>query len=101
MGPYCTQIMADLGADVIKLESPDGDTSRYVGPSRTKGRAGMFINLNRGKRCIVLDLRQDKGRDLCLKLAAKAHVVLHSMPKPAPQTLGLSYAALAPITPAA
>src|SRR3546814_9649653 len=74
MGPYCTQIMADLGADVIKLENPDGDTSRYVGPSRTKGRAGMFINLNRGKRGIVLALRQQKGCELCLKLAAKSDV---------------------------
>ncbi len=99
MGPYCTQIMADLGADVIKLESPDGDTSRYVGPSRTKGRSGMFANLNRGKRGIVLDLRQEKGRDLCLKLAAKADVVLHSMRKPAIEKLGLDYAAIAAINP--
>lgn len=99
MGPYCTQIMADLGADVIKLESPDGDTSRYVGPTRTKGRSGMFANLNRGKRGIVLDLRQKRGRDLCLQLAAKADVVLHSMRKAAIEKLGLDYAAISAIHP--
>lgn len=99
MGPYCTQIMADLGADVIKVESPDGDTSRYVGPTRTKGRSGMFTNLNRGKRGIVLDLRQEKGRDLCLKLAAKADIVLHSMRKPAIEKLGLDYAAVSAVNP--
>lgn len=99
MGPYCTQIMADLGADVIKVESPDGDTSRYVGPTRTKGRSGMFTNLNRGKRGIVLDLRQEKGRALFLKLAANADVVLHSMRKSAIEKLGLDYAAVSAINP--
>ena len=97
MGPYCTQIMADLGADVIKIESPDGDTSRYVGPAKTKGRSGMFTNLNRGKRGIVLDLRMTEGREICLRLAEKADVVLHSMRLPAIQRLGLGYAAVSAV----
>lgn len=97
MGPYCTQVMADLGADVIKVESPDGDTSRYVGPGKTKGRAGMFTNLNRGKRGVVLDLRNPEGRALCLRLAEKSDVVLHSMRKPAIERLGLGYEAVAAV----
>lgn len=99
MGPYCTQIMADLGADVIKVESPDGDTSRYVGPTKTPGRSGMFANLNRGKRGVVLDLRNPRGLALCLRLAAKADIVLHSMRKPAIERLGLDYAAVAAVNP--
>lgn len=99
MGPYCTQIMADLGADVVKVESPDGDTSRYVGPSKTKGRSGMFTNLNRGKRGIVLDLRTPEGRQVCLRLAEKADIVLHSMRLPAIQRLGLDYSAVSAVNP--
>ncbi|HLT77392.1 MAG TPA: CoA transferase [Ferrovibrio sp.] len=99
MGPYCTQILADLGADVVKVESPDGDTSRYVGPSKTKGRSGMFANLNRGKRGIVLDLRTAEGRKICLQLAEKADIVLHSMRLPAIQRLGLDYAAVSAVNP--
>jgi crotonobetainyl-CoA:carnitine CoA-transferase CaiB-like acyl-CoA transferase len=99
MGPYCTQIMADLGADVIKVESPAGDTSRYVGPTKTAGRSGMFTNLNRGKRGIVLDLQKPEGAALCLRLAAKADVVLHSMRKPAIERLGLDYPAIAAVNP--
>ncbi|QDO97118.1 CoA transferase [Ferrovibrio terrae] len=99
MGPYCTQIMADLGADVIKVESPDGDTSRYVGPTRTPGRSGMFANLNRGKRGIVLDLRKPEGLAVCLRLAQKSDVVLHSMRKPAIEKLKLDYAAVSAVNP--
>jgi crotonobetainyl-CoA:carnitine CoA-transferase CaiB-like acyl-CoA transferase len=99
MGPYCTQIMADLGAEVTKVESPAGDTSRYVGPSKTPGRSGMFTNLNRGKRGIVLDLQKPEGVALCLRLAAKADVVLHSMRKPAIDRLGLGYEAIKAVNP--
>lgn len=91
MGPYCTQILSDLGADVIKVENPEGDTTRFVGGAKRHGRSGMFSNLNRGKRCITLDLRNPAGRDLCLRLAGKADVMIHSIRLQALQRLGLDY----------
>jgi len=99
MGPYCTQILADLGADVVKVESPLGDTSRYVGPTKTKGRSGMFANLNRGKRGVVLDLQMEEGRELCLKLVERADIVLHSMRKPAIERLRLNYETVSAVNP--
>ena len=62
MGPYCTQIMADMGATVIKVEPPAGDNTRYISVGPEPGMGGIFVNVNRGKRSIVLDLQSDEGR---------------------------------------
>ena len=62
MGPYCTQIMADMGADVIKVEPPEGDNTRYISVGPAPGMSGVYINVNRGKRAIVLDLRTEGGK---------------------------------------
>lgn len=94
MGPYATQIFADLGADVIKVEDPRGDTTRFLPPAPSHGRGAMFINLNRGKRSLALDLKQPVARAALLTLARGADVFVHSMRAGAIRRLGLDYAAL-------
>ena len=100
MGPYATQILADMGADVIKVESPEGDIVRQLGPGRTKGMGGMFLNANRGKRSIVIDLKQAEGRDALLRLAGKANAIVYNVRPQAMARLGLGYEALAAANPA-
>jgi crotonobetainyl-CoA:carnitine CoA-transferase CaiB-like acyl-CoA transferase len=100
MGPYATQILADMGADLIKVESPEGDIVRQLGPGRTKGMGGMFLNANRGKRSIVIDLKQAAGRDALLRLARAANAIVYNVRPQAMARLGLDYEALATANPA-
>jgi len=99
MGPYATQIMADMGADVVKVEPPGGDGTRYisVGPSPDMG--GIFANVNRGKSGMVLDLTQDEDRAVLLEMIAGADVFIHSMRAKAIARLGLDYASLVKVNP--
>ena len=99
MGPYATQILADLGADVIKIEGPAGDTTRFIPPGPDPSRGAMFLNVNRGKRSLALDLKQPAARDVVLKLAETADVFIHSMRAQAIGRLGLDYAALSAANP--
>ncbi len=100
MGPYCTQVLADLGADVVKVESPGGDNMRAVGPMRNAGMGHLFLHLNRNKRSIVLDLKQPEGREACLRLADSCDAVLYNIRPAAMARLGLSYEAFAARRPA-
>lgn len=99
MGPYATQILADLGADIIKVEGPDGDTTRYLPPGPDPTRGGMFLNVNRGKRSLALDLKQQAARDALLRLVEGADVFVHSMRPGAIKRLGLDYPALRAVNP--
>jgi crotonobetainyl-CoA:carnitine CoA-transferase CaiB-like acyl-CoA transferase len=98
-GPYATQIMADMGADVIKVEPPAGDDARYISVGPAHGLAGVFVNVNRGKRSIVLDLRSPEGKTTLRELIAGADVFIHSMRAKAIAKLGFDYAAVAAINP--
>jgi crotonobetainyl-CoA:carnitine CoA-transferase CaiB-like acyl-CoA transferase len=98
-GPYATQIMADMGAEVIKVESPAGDGTRYISVGPAPGMAGVFVNVNRGKRSIVLDLQTEEGKAALRTLLAEADVFIHSMRYKAIAKLGFDYAAVAAINP--
>jgi crotonobetainyl-CoA:carnitine CoA-transferase CaiB-like acyl-CoA transferase len=99
MGPYCTQIMADLGADVIKVEPPEGDNTRYISVGPSPGMSGVFVNVNRGKRSVVLDLRSDAGKAALRRLVESADVFIHSMRSKAITRLGFGYADVAAVNP--
>ena len=95
MGPYATQTLGDLGADVIKVEPPGGDNLRAVGPMRNPGMGAMSLHLNRNKRSVVLDLKQPEGRDACLRLAETCDALIYNTRPRAMARLGLDYAAVA------
>ena len=99
LGPYATQMMADLGADVIKVESPAGDTMRQVGPMRNPGMGAIYLHLNRNKRSVVLDLKSEAGREACLLLAKEVDVLLYNVRPQSMERLGLSYEAVRKINP--
>ncbi|MDA0275513.1 MAG: CoA transferase [Proteobacteria bacterium] len=91
MGPYATQILADFGADVVKVEPPEGDVMRYNAPLRSKGMGHIFLHANRNKRSVVLDLKQPAARAACLALAKTADVLVYNIRPQAMARLGLSY----------
>jgi crotonobetainyl-CoA:carnitine CoA-transferase CaiB-like acyl-CoA transferase len=100
MGPYCTQIMADMGADVIKVEPPEGDDTRYISVGPTPGMSGVFVNVNRGKRSVVLDLHAEAGKVALRALIEAADIFIHSMRSKAIARLGFGYDQVAVINPA-
>ena len=95
-GPYCTLMMADFGARVIKIESPGGgDMGRGWGPPFAGAQSSFFFGLNRGKQGVSIDLKQPAGIDLCLRLVDRADVLVENFRPGAMERLGLGYAALA------
>ncbi|MCZ2439175.1 MAG: CoA transferase [Rubrivivax sp.] len=100
MGPFATQILGDMGADVIKVEPVEGDLVRAIGPTRSPGMGGIFQQNNRNKRSIVLDLKQAAGRDAVLRLAENADIFIYNVRPAAMARLGLSYEAVSAANPA-
>lgn len=94
MGPYATQIMGDYGAEVTKVEAPAGDLMRQVGPARQQGMGPMYLNTNRSKRSLALDLKTEAGRKVLLRLAQRADVLITNVRPKAMARLGLTWEAL-------
>jgi crotonobetainyl-CoA:carnitine CoA-transferase CaiB-like acyl-CoA transferase len=100
-GPYCTMVLADLGADVIKVERPQGgDETRSWGPPFAGGEAAYYLSVNRGKRSCAIDLSQDEGRALALELCAGADAVVENFKAGGADRLGIGYDAVRERNPA-
>jgi len=102
-GPYCTMLLTDQGADVIKIEPPEGDGTRYSGPFAQGDEArifgGYFHSINRGKRSLVIDLKSDAGKALLKRLVRDADVLVENFRSGVMERLGLGYELLAEINP--
>ena len=79
MGPYASQWLADLGAEVIKVEAPEGDSTRHTGPGHEAGMSALFLGVNRNKKSVVIDLKKSDGPHALRQLIATADVFMHSM----------------------
>lgn len=99
-GPYCTMLLADLGADVVKVESPRGDLTRFASPvPEGAPYGGYFQSVNRNKRSIVLDLKRPEGRDVLLRLVPSADAFVENFRAGVADRLGLSYETLRDVNP--
>jgi crotonobetainyl-CoA:carnitine CoA-transferase CaiB-like acyl-CoA transferase len=99
MGPYATQMLGDYGADIIKVEPLEGDVTRLIGPTRHPGMGPVFLNTNRSKRSICLDLKKPAGREAVLRLVRAADVLVYNVRPQAMSRLNLGYEVVSDINP--
>ena len=99
LGPMAGQYLGDMGADVIKVEGPEGDITRSIGPRRSEGMGALFLANNRNKRSVVLDLKTIAGQAALHRLASRSDVLLHSIRSSAAARIGLSPETLAAVSP--
>ena len=98
-GPFCTMLLADFGANVIKVEAPDGDPSRVTGILGA-GENPYFVNLNRNKRTITIDMKQERGKEIVRRMAQASDVLVENFRPGVMDRLGLGYTALSALNPA-
>src|SRR5688572_25446486 len=98
LGPYAGQILADLGAEVVKVEPIDGDIARAAQP-RAANMGALYVNNNRNKRTIAIDLKSKEGRDVLTRLVTRSDVLLHNMRTNAAERLGVDFARIAELNP--
>ena len=99
-GPYCTMVLGDMGAEVVKIENPpEGDTTRRFEP-QVNGESYCFAVLNRNKKSLALDLKSPRGKEIALELAARADIVAENFRPGVVKKLGLDYEAIRARTPA-
>ena len=99
LGPLATQLLGDMGADVVKIEPPEGDLMRANGVSTVKGMSSIFLAINRNKRSLAIDLKQPAGVDVIRRLLPTVDVLVHNMRTAAIERLGLGHAACAAVNP--
>ena len=98
-GPFCTMLLADMGAEVIKIETPEhGDDARYQGVV-IKGESGYFVGMNRNKKGLTLDLKAQEGKKIFLRLAERTDVVVENFRPGVMRNLGLDYETLRKVNP--
>ena len=98
-GPFCAMLLGDLGADVVKVEPPEGDTTRRIGRPRKNGVTASFLNFNRNKRSVVIDLKKEQGRDLVRMLAVRADAFIENNRPGVAERLGIGYADIRRLNP--
>ena len=99
MVPYCTRLLADMGAEIIKVETLSGDNTRYIGPRVNKGMAAVFLNINRNKKSISVDLKSEDGRLIIYKLIKKSDVFVSNIRKASLEKLKLTHSDFIKINP--
>ncbi len=99
LGPWACQMLADMGADVVKVEAPYGDSNRQLGAARHPGMAALYLTCNRNKRSVVLDVKQSGGRQAVLDLVKGADVFIHNNRPQVMAKLGLDYESLRAVNP--
>src|SRR5690242_16712432 len=98
-GPYCAMLLADFGADVIRVERREGGEDRKVGPVTESGEGGLFLNCNRNKRGITLDLGRSQSREVVRRLIQGADIAVVNLPLLVMKKIGLDYESLCSINP--
>ncbi len=91
LGPFATQLLGDMGADVIKIENPGGDIMRHAGPMRNSGMGPIYLTINRNKRAMTLDLAKDEAKDILRQLIGTADVFFHNVRAAGMKRLGFDY----------
>ncbi|MBN9276066.1 MAG: CoA transferase [Hyphomicrobium sp.] len=99
LGPFATQFLGDLGAEVIKIETVDGDMNRYTPPTTGPGLGAVFVNNNRNKRSLALDLKQEQGKEVLRRLLKTGDALVHNMRQDALDRLGFSWESVHALNP--